>query len=588
MTPLFTAPLALAALASLPTLAAIYWLRSRYRRYPVSSLMLWVDQKESREGGTRIHRLQLPFIFFLELLSLALLATAAAGPHLRTAQGFRPLVVVLDDSFSMLAGGEDSARGRAMAAIEEEIGHRTFYSIRFLLAGDAPQVLGEPAHSPGEAFALLKEWKCKAPSAHLEEAMALAAELGGERALLLVVTDHGPPIPPDKGRIQWWSFGRPMPNLAFVNAARTAQDGLERCLLEIANLADEPRVTTLHIETGDPPTELQRSSLSLQPHETRRVILELKEGTPALRARLGEDALELDNRVTLFPTVSKSVRVEVRMRDEVLGRLLHKAVRATKGTVLTAVRPDILITDQEPELPVPAETWLVHFVLEKDAEAYSGPFVLDRAHPLTEGLSLQGVIWGAGKTRDIAGAPVITAGNVPLLTDAESPTSRHELWLRLRPDLSTLQESPNWPILIWNLVQWHASRTPGLSRTNLRLGEEAILTLSTDLETALVTNPDGHSRTMSVLDRRLVIRSEDVGVYEVRAGDSRYVFAANALDREESNLSKCSSGRWGNWLDETSLRLEYQNVAWLLLLVVLGVLTLHGFLIARGAGRKFT
>ena len=46
-------------------------------------------------------------------------------------------------------------------------------------------------------------------------------------ALLLVLTDQAPPenTVPEKGRMQWWAFGSPRPNLAFVNAARTSRGG---------------------------------------------------------------------------------------------------------------------------------------------------------------------------------------------------------------------------------------------------------------------------------------------------------------------------------------------------------------------------
>jgi hypothetical protein len=58
--------------------------------------------------------------------------------------------------------------------------------------------------------------------------------------------------------------------------------------------------------------------------------------------------------------------------------------------------------------------------------------------------------------------------------------------------------------------------------------------------------------------------------------------AVNALSRDESDLHECASGRWGDWLDETSLRLEYQSVSWALLLLALGVVSLHLFLVSRG------
>src|SRR5262245_19298397 len=108
MLPLLTAPWALAALAAVPALAAIYWLRNTWRQVPVSSLMLWLHQTEAQASGLRMRRLETPLLFFLEIAALILLAFAATGPRVDTGQGRWPLVVVLDDSFSMLAGSTQS------------------------------------------------------------------------------------------------------------------------------------------------------------------------------------------------------------------------------------------------------------------------------------------------------------------------------------------------------------------------------------------------------------------------------------------------------------------------------------------------
>ena len=72
MIPTFTLPLGFLALLAVPILVGIYLLRTRSRRYPVSSLMLWVNQKQAREGGLRVERLQIPLLFLLELLALIL------------------------------------------------------------------------------------------------------------------------------------------------------------------------------------------------------------------------------------------------------------------------------------------------------------------------------------------------------------------------------------------------------------------------------------------------------------------------------------------------------------------------------------
>lgn len=585
MLPLFTSPLAFWGLLALPILVGIYWLRTRHRRYPVSSLMLWLDPRESPQGGTRIDHLRTPLLFFLELLMLTLLVLAAAEPRLPLRESVRPLIVVLDDSFSMQASGEHSPRNQAVKALEDEWKRRPRPSVRFLLAGQNTQTLGETAYSTAEALDRLREWNCRAPTSQLEETLSFAGELGGELPLLLVLTDRETPMELHKGRVQWWAFGQPRPNLAIVNAARTPHEGGERCLIEIANYSDNVEETTLVLETGEPAVEWRRSTLHLKPRETQRVVLTLPEKSPLLRARIDDDELTVDNRVSLLPQSPQSVRTQVRIEDKSLRRLIDKALQATRRAELVEGQPEILFLDGTETPKDAGDAWIVRVVAERDAVPYIGPFVLDRSHSLTEGLYLQGVVWGAGKAQVFPGAPVVLAGNVPLLTDEETRTHGHELRLRLRPELSTLPDAPSWPILMWNLIQWRAADKPGLHRVNFRLGEQVALTFAAPRESVVVVHPDGKRERMAVQDSRLSVRPEEVGVWSIEADDESTTFAVNALAADESNLSGCVSGRWGDWLDETSLRLEYQSIAWLLLLLVLGIALIHLFLVARGPRR---
>jgi hypothetical protein len=595
MVPVFTSPLAFLGLAALPAVLAIYFFRRRFRRFPVSSLLLWLDPRPPSQGGTKLERLQTPLLLFLELAIILLLVLAAAGPHLPLAQRLRPLVVVLDDSFSMLAQGPEAARQRARAALEEELRAHPRSSIRFVLAGERAQDLGDPATTVDDGLQRLDAWHCRAPTAQLDEAVSLAAGLGGDLALLLVLTDHPPPVPPGKGRLQWWAFGKPLPNLAFVAANRTDRDGLDRCLLEVANLSDAPAKTTLVVEAaleedGKPPPAIHRAQLDLEPGEVHRTILQLADGTPALRARIQPDVLTIDDEVMLEPVRSRPVRVLLNVADAELRRLLQKALEATHAARLVEDHPELVFTNGTED--VPGEAWRVQVFAEKEAAAFTGPFIIDRNHPLTEGLSLQGVVWGGGKSADLAGAPVVLAGNVPLLTDAERPGGRHDLRMRLRPDLSTLQESPAWPVLIANILQWHASLAPGLSRPNIRLGEESMFTFAQargagpEPPTLVdVVAPDGGVRPANVVDRRIVVRGEDKGTYVIRDAKNQSVLArvaVNALARDESDLRQAVTARWGDWLDETTLRLEYQSITWAVLLATVVVFLVHLVLVSRG------
>lgn len=593
MIPTFTLPLGFLSLLAILGLATIYLLRTRSRRYPVSSLMLWVNQQRAREGGLRVDRLQTPLLFLLELLAIILLALAVAAPIIRTSQGAVPLMVVLDDSFSMLAGTGDTPKSRALAALDEKLASRRFnpfanrrYAVRYVLAGTEPQLLNETARTTVEAIAQLDAWHCLSPFADLEAAISLAAELGGAKALILVLTDDSPAELMESDRMQWWSFGISRSNVAFVNATRTATDSGERCLLEITNLSPNVRSTELIVEAVDatageltPP--LHRSALEMDPRTTRRIFLNLPPETPPLRARIGDDALAIDNEVTLLPRPRKPVLVDIRIQDARLRSLVENALASADRAMSVKTGPELLFLDDTATADDSVEAWSMRIITESETSAYLGPFVIDLTHPLTEGLSLDGVVWGAGVKEQFMGTPIITAGNVPLLTDTEQLTGAHEIRLRLHPDFSTLQNSPNWPILMWNLLQWRASQTPGLEHTNLRLGDLTTLRTELGVSSVEVTSPDGALRVQPVLDRTINLKAETVGIYEIRAGSDQFAFSSNALYQSESDLTDKTTGQWGAWGEVTLRWWGYQSFAWFFLLLAIGILTLHLILVKR-------
>lgn len=583
MLPLFTYPLAFVGLVAVPALVAIYLFRNRFRRYPVSSLMLWLDAREAREGGTRLRNLHTPLLFLLELLAILFLIGSAADPHLRVTASARPLVVVLDDSYSMLAGGDDSPRRHALAALRKHLDAQPPFSTQFVLAGERPQVLGKAARTTGEAIGQLDGWRCNAPVGRLEPALALAGELGGDLALLLVLTDHAPAkdAVADKGRLQWWAFGKERDNVAIVGAGRTSRDGPDRCLIEVANLSDRPATRTLTVEPIDGGAVLDRSRLLLEPGQVRRITLQFPAETPAVRAKMDADDLPIDDEIVLLPTAPRPVRVTLQIANNRLRELLRRGLDATRVARVVADQPDLLFTDRAGEPTAPDRSWVVQFLTgEKDRPtAYSGPFVLDRTSPLTDGLSLRGVVWGAGKEQEIDSNPVILAGNTALVTDQERTSTagavRHHLRLRFRPDVSTLQGTPDWPILVTNLVAWRSSALPGPERNNVRLGEQVTINLPQYRESVTLTPPGRPSQTLPVKGRVVVFPVDETGTWKLTSEETTWPIAVNALDPDESDLRNASKGRWGSWLDETTMRLEYRGLAWLLLLLLLAVAVVH-------------
>jgi hypothetical protein len=591
MTPLvWTTPWALAGLAAVPVLVAIYWLRFRYRPRPVSTLLFWRDIPELRDAGVRWQKLHLPWLFFLELLALVTIVGAALGVHLLMPQSVRPLVVILDDSLSMQAG-QPSARAEAERQLRELLRHRRFASVRLLLAGTTPQWLGPAVTELHALDPMLEQWQCWQPMASLERALATAREWGGTETLVLVLTDTPPAVPVEAGWLQWWACGSPKQNVAIIHAVRTVGKDRDRLVLELANYSAEPTSTVLQLRSGQ--TLLQETPITLQPGETQTLHFTVPAQLELVEAVLPADDLEADNHVWLVRAPIPPIQVRLEVSHAALRSALEKALLATGPVVFDSTTPQVWITDSPTARPA-GTTWLVQLIVEKDGEAFTGPFILDRQHPLCEGLTLQGAIWGA-RREAIEGTPIVSVGDVPLLTETLRGLNRRHFRLRLIPELSNLHRVPDWPILWTNLMDWRRRELPGPETVSARIGEvlrvrcdaSAKFAGSADKAPVIVCRlPDGNETEYPVRQGVAFVPLQRLGVYEITDGSRHWKIGANMLQPGESDLRRCARGQWGQWLDEEILRRHYRDTSWAFLLVALGLLIAHSWLVWRWESQR--
>jgi hypothetical protein len=176
--------------------------------------------------------------------------------------------------------------------------------------------------------------------------------------------------------------------------------------------------------------------------------------------------------------------------------------------------------------------------------------------------------------------PIVLAGNTPLVLVREDALGRRHVTLNLDPGLSTLQNTPDWPILFWNLLQWRTAEQPGLLETNVRLGAEVVL--QTAGQPVTITWPDGNTKSFPQTGDRLALETPLPGRYSVVTGTDTNGFVVNSLAPEESQLEACATGRWGAWKDETEQRLQVASVVWMFGLAALAVMTVHLVLLAPG------
>ncbi len=592
MMPFLTYPLALIGAVALPALAAIYLMHNRFRVRPVSSLFLWEAVTRSREGGVRIRRVRAPWLFFLELMVLALLVLAAVDPRWLARKRRNPLVVILDNSVSMNAhDGTSTSRERALAALADELRSLRPSSVRLIRAGLRPEVLGPPR--PPEALSsLLRRWDGVAPEADLDRSLQLAAEISGPRTRFLVLTDHAPGSALAPGLVRWVSRGRALPNAGIVNAARSSgKAGLDRCLFEIANPTRVPVRTRFGVEARGSGAAPIVQELLLKPGERRRVIMEIPASAEVVVGTLATDALAADNTAWLLSDRPARVRVRFGLRDENLRNLVSEAVRASGLLAPEGGTPQLVLTDREdPASRIPG-CWTLRLKRPAETRGFIGPFVIDREHPLARGLDLRGAIWGAGEGRSGRGYPVIAAGNHVLLSDREMSAGKHLIEMTLDPDASTIQGTPNWPILFWNLLRWRADTLPGFAERHVRLGRRLVFNLpptgaanagggsAATGPRATALDPGGKPLSVSQARGTLSFEPLTVGLHEVRLRARTFRAAVNLFAPGETDLSTCGSGTSGEWHTSESLRKEYAGTSGLLAGVVLAMMVWHSFLL---------
>ncbi|MGB0582662.1 MAG: vWA domain-containing protein [Limisphaerales bacterium] len=583
MLPLFTYPLALIGIVSLPVLAAIYLMRNRFRRKTVSSLFLWQLQERSKEGGVKVQNIQVPLIFFLELLILALLVIAATGPRWQLGSNIRPLVIVLDDSASMTATtSKGDVRANAMKALNEIVGRQRFLNYRIILAGQKARLLGSPMRTADELQETLKEWHCHSAASDLSTAVAFAREISRDDAYVVLITDRAPPEQlADAPRLRWWSFGEANGNIGFVNVARSLAEETDRCLFEIRNFTDDVRSTPLEVRAGG--KLIQRKEIDLGTNATKRIVLNLPKDTPAVVATLGDDALPADNSAQLLSPLRKRVRVAVGIENEALAGLINRSLAATGLRASLSAAPHLILHDK-PGVVAGSNTWAFEIHSHEDAKSLSDPFVIDTSHPLGRGLALNGTAWAAAPITNKSGfLPIITSGPQSLLAVNRDIIGRHRIFMNLNPELSTVSRTPNLPILFYNLLEWRRAEMPGLEDVNFRPGTS--VRIRTEGDSLKLTHPGGQVEELGVGDGRIIARADVPGLYQVDAADGNWGFAINFLAADESDLRTTTTAKWGTWETKAEARRYYSSVLWLFVLLGLSGIVAHQYFVTQGRSR---
>jgi len=563
-------------------LVTIYWFRSRYRNVIVSSLVLWTDTNRTSKGGRKLQKITTPLPFYLELLVLLLLLFGALIPMLRIGDQLRALIVVLDDSYSMQTEVDgESVRDRVIDEIKIALKTSGTYAIKFIVAGHKPQLLGPSVSTTQEAIAVLSQWQCNSPTSHINGAIALANELALDTSELWVMTDHAPESAMTKeSNIHWFALGKGVANMGIIHSSRNYTEDTQRMFLEIKNFSKHRAKTVLHVAKTDGTVILEKN-LTLTGNGSQRLTLDLKNLKGPVTATIDDDALAIDNTVHLFPQRLSPVRVKLDFNNALLKGDVQRALDAIGEVIYVEHRVELLLSDKPQAIVDDFSMWGLQFHISKDPQPYIGPFVMDKNHVLCQGLSLAGIVWSTDKLTELPGRALVTAGNIPLITDDPQLGGSHMIHLAVNPDQSTLTDAIGWPVIISNLLQWRQTYYYGLQEKNLRLGDNATVRLKSIPTEVTLTHPDGTMQQYTPNDNTVNLPTNEAGLYNIQYDQQTLLFGVNALGKKESNILYAQTAQWGQRMNEATLLKHYRSISWIFWLAALAVLVIHQIWLKR-------
>lgn len=580
---MFATPLGLLALLAIPAIVAIHLFRRRFPVRPVAGLFLWQLMRQTPEGGGNIARLPITTSLILECLAALALALILAGARLSSAGVSQHLVVLLDDSASMAAvnarGG--SARDRTVRRVLVEVDRLGAAGrVTLVQSGDRPSVLSGPAAFAIEARAALDTWKPEAPHHSLALGIRLARELAGRTGRLMVMSDVAPSSPADG--VLWVSVGEPLGNVGITAAQRTLspEDDRGAVSLTLGNYSDSPARRRLSVSAGN--KNVLARELDVPPGISS-LTLPLPPGLPAVRVVLSDDPLLRDNDVVLAEPRPQVVGVENHLREGRGRQALLKALGALSGVTQAESGHLVFADASDLDRSESPGVWRVGFgrapagwLAKGEPKDFIGPFVLEKRHPLLQGMTLGGVVWsGAMPLAAGAVSPLVSAGDQVLVgMPAASTTTRTEpaILFNLDLDRTNLIRAPDWPILISNLIEMRRQSLPGPERWNYRVGEWVRVRLARDPKGPVRFRCGLVQRTLPAGRQLEFIAPSPGGLLQILEGDQvLFELGVNFLDESETNLRSQTTADVGELTDVAGLRAESgpssDPLFWLLLTI---------------------
>ncbi|MBW6474920.1 MAG: BatA and WFA domain-containing protein, partial [Anaerolineaceae bacterium] len=300
----FMNPWGFLGLFSLPVILVLHMLRGRSKTMPISSLALWAFLKPEVRGS-RLKRIPITWLLFIDLFIALLLSLALAQPRLFVnipIKGMQHLVIIVDHSLSMQADdvlpNRQSQANLTAVKIITEAGANDIISV--IAFNESPVLLGDTRKTNIQNLInQVTSYKATSIGNALQEALVMGIALVDEiPAQFYVISDHSfeqPDLSEFKYPLTWIKVGISDNNQSTKNlTVEWTEENRLQVFASFANYNDQAvrRMATILVD-GNP---FDSQNLYLPARQEVDLIWELvsKPGFICITL-LGDDALAEDD-----------------------------------------------------------------------------------------------------------------------------------------------------------------------------------------------------------------------------------------------------------------------------------------------------
>jgi hypothetical protein len=563
------------ALLGLPVVVVIHCLQQKSRRLPISTLFLLERLAPDSKEGRSLMRMRSSLPFWLQILSVLVLAWVLVEPRWLEANAVQRVVLVLDDSISMRAFSDDIvARTSPRLHSLTTLAPRTYWTV--LETDPTRPTLYEGSDLPA-LEQKLRTWSPSLPANDPTHALGLARAIAPRDAVVIFVTDRPRDLP---SGVDLLAIGEPIENCGLVGLRLLGTGGDLEWQVMAQNYGRKTAHRSWWLELAGKKTDSE--TIDLEPGHAQLLKGKFPPGIDRLEVCLQPDRFSVDDRMAIVRPAPKPLAVELH-GDAATNDLFARLTQTLAS--LSVAQPghpaDIALDTLGPRTTFPG-TDLSSIVLYDNPGAANefkgGPFVVED-DPLNQDLNWQGLVMqpGPATPADADHQVLLWKDATPVIYLRPLGGDRRQLVFNFNFSTSNVARLPAFVLLIDRFVESIRLQKKEPETRNAELAEN--LTVAADIHGPSVVLQDSGGVESTVHPMALVsLRSPSLpGFFTITQGRATLLTgAAQFADARESDFSTAATldslGRRHTRLVEMHTRTDAIAPLWLVLIGVLLVL----------------